>query len=99
MTNEEVNDDISNSLDGLQELVDKETPMKPVCQDEYDDYGTCPICNSSYIYDYEYSREHKRCPECGQTIEWPGQNDTIKELSDREEGKDERQETSKSNRD
>lgn len=55
----------------VKELIDKETPMKPVYQDEYDYVGNCPVCNSSHIYDYEYDREYKRCSDCGQTIEWP----------------------------
>ena len=58
------------NCDTLQELVDKETPMKPIIKNvcnEVDgdvDYGVCPNCE----YPLDYSFNH--CPYCGQALDW-----------------------------
>lgn len=56
----------------LQELVDKETPMKvlilkkqyEVETEMYRNYGECPKCNHSNLIG-QY-----RCDECGQKLDW-----------------------------
>lgn len=73
----------------LKELVDKETPMKPMLGEIWkDDYKTiydecgfiievicvCPNCEKYSIYDSEYSRKFKRCHDCGQSIDWSNEN-------------------------
>ena len=51
----------------LQELVDKETPMKPrfahLDKINMNIYG-CPNCKALA------SKTHPRCPNCGQKIDW-----------------------------
>ena len=57
-------------LDSLQELVDKETPMKPDgCEYEWRHgaYGwICPRC----LRDVISSTTPNYCPNCGQKIDW-----------------------------
>lgn len=54
----------------LQELVDKETPMK-VTEKWSDD---CPKCNKFMIDTCEYALHNipfiKYCPHCGQKLDW-----------------------------
>lgn len=62
-------------LDGLKELVEKATPMKPIYEaDGYDENGEliydtwiCPNCDKKYEVDYD---EYDHCPNCGQAIDW-----------------------------
>lgn len=46
----------------LQELVDKETPMKPCYGSDYPS-GDCPICGNNI-------GDNPRCRDCGQKIDW-----------------------------
>lgn len=62
------------AIDEIKELVGKEEPTKPTFEaDGYFDgeliYDTwiCPNCGERYELDYQ---EFKRCPECGQLIDW-----------------------------
>ena len=50
------------ALDNLQELVAKETPMKPL-EDNYLGEFMCK-CGSPIIKDQKY------CPNCGQKLNW-----------------------------
>ena len=70
----------------LQELVDKETPKKPVLSDNwkdkeqtdiYDENGfidpivsVCPNCKKYGIFDFEYGEKFDCCKHCGQAIDW-----------------------------
>lgn len=49
-------------IDTLQELVDKETPMKPL-EDNYLGEFMCE-CGSPI------TKDHKYCPYCGQKLNW-----------------------------
>lgn len=63
-----------------EELVDKETPMKPIAYKlpyevhdgevvtKYYDYK-CPKCNG-------FTRMNKYCPHCGQRLDWSGKDDS-----------------------
>ena len=52
----------------LQELVNKETPMKVT--DIHVDEFYCPKCHSEISHD-KYNSEHpKYCEECGQRLDW-----------------------------
>lgn len=74
------------SRDLLQELVDKETPMKAIIYDEKDEIVyKCPDCGSEVrsiqkwaLDDYPYhldSGEPNRCDYCGKRIDWSDDND------------------------
>lgn len=65
----------------LQELVDKETPKKPIekfISDGYDEQGTfknkiiqCPNCEFELYNEYEcIDYTFNYCPKCGQRIDW-----------------------------
>lgn len=64
-------------LQHYSELSEKEIAKVPYTEgDGYDENGNliydtwyCPNCNKSYELEYE---EYKRCPECGQLIDWAG---------------------------
>lgn len=58
--------EMSGDLQTLQELVDKETPMK-VCGDG-DDH-ICPKCNE-YFCICEVQNKINYCPNCGQKLDW-----------------------------
>lgn len=67
----------------LQELVDKETPMKPIANKlpyevhdgeivtKYYEYN-CPKCNVVLTkkWRHVYIRADKYCPNCGQKLDW-----------------------------
>lgn len=53
----------------LQELVDKETPMK-VTNIHVDEWY-CPNC----FQEIGTSSHYKRCPECGQKLDWSNENE------------------------
>ena len=66
----------------LQELVDKEKPMKPITTEyftkRYDAHNSyvfpiymCSICNESFSDD-----SPKYCPGCGQKLDWSDENAT-----------------------
>lgn len=67
-------EEMSNSMDLLQELVDKEIPKKPVdiefgpCSDLV---LSCPTCKHEVvtISTYYGRKYYPRCPFCGQKIE------------------------------
>ena len=55
----------------LQELVDKETPLRVIKLKCYrnEEYNACPKCNTNvYIDDHDYYLE--RCDVCGQKLDW-----------------------------
>ena len=60
--------DYRNDLKVVQELVDKETPVKPYNQHLIDfglgNCGSCEICNCLVNYQMEY------CPSCGKKLDW-----------------------------
>ncbi len=73
------------SVNLLQELVDKETPMKP----KYISLLTNPpkhkvVCSN--FHGPYLERVFKFCPSCGQKIDWGYENDleTVKELVNKE---------------
>ena len=58
-----------NEVETLQELVDKQTPMKPKkTNDGYESQEVCPNCETLAITSNGYPIP--RCYECGQRIEW-----------------------------
>lgn len=65
----------------LQELIDKETPKKPIekiISYDYDEQGTfknkiiqCPNCEFELYNEYEcIDYTFNYCPNCGQKIDW-----------------------------
>lgn len=71
-------EEMSNSMDLLKELVDKETPKKPI-DIELGPCGDlmlcCPTCEHGVvpIPTYHGNRYYPRCPFCGQKLE--GENE------------------------
>lgn len=67
-------EEMSNSMDLLKELVDKETPKKPV-DIEFCPCGDlmlcCPNCHNGVVPSptYHGNRYYSRCPFCGQLLE------------------------------
>ena len=61
---------LKHCLEGLQELVDKETPKKPTeaSASELDGYcdWICPTCGSTHLNDCPLNY----CSDCGQKIDW-----------------------------
>ncbi len=57
---------LDEELNLLEELVDKETPMK-VCGDGED--HMCPKCNE-YFCICEVQNKINYCPNCGQKLDW-----------------------------
>lgn len=72
---ERCNHKLDKDIKIIQELIDKETPMKPNYEgDGYDKDGNiiydtwiCPSCETRYEVDYD---EYKYCPNCGQKLDW-----------------------------
>lgn len=77
--------DIHKDIGLLQELVDKETPMKvnqadykiEDCDDADCDYFPvavylykCPNSKCKWHRKYELVKSNKRCPECNQLLDW-----------------------------
>ena len=77
-------------LKTLQELVDKETPMKVdkndymICENVDGDYDyfpmaihhySCPNKKCKLHERYELCFEETRCPECNQLLDWGGKKD------------------------
>jgi hypothetical protein len=77
-------DDILTDCDILQELIDKETPKKPIKKVlidpyDYDEQGVfknkifqCPNCKNTLVDEYEcidYSGQNY-CSNCGQRLDW-----------------------------
>lgn len=59
---------INEEKDFIKELVDKETPMKPI---DTIIVPLCPRCHKDTVKSTDYSlREYNRCTECGQKIDW-----------------------------
>ena len=56
-------------VDTLQELVDKETPMKPIRKGQLN-WGHCPCCDISLYFDNQ-----PRCQSCGQKLDWSDSNE------------------------
>lgn len=66
-------EEMSNSMDWLKELVDKETPKKPVVtqDDIFGDYHlVCPNCGQGAIVIATRTdgKLYPRCPFCGQRL-------------------------------
>lgn len=64
---------IKESYDTLEELVDRDTPMKPlidklVLWDEH----KCPVCEST-VWEVHVHKDENFCNNCGQRLDW-GQN-------------------------
>lgn len=63
----------SEDVETIQELVDKETPMKPINKYKIDfgigNCGDCLKCESLVNYQMTY------CSGCGQRIDWSEDND------------------------
>ena len=57
----------------IQELVDKETPMRPLKQYPIDwgigNYGWCDVCNHGVNY------QQNRCDNCGQKLDWSDEDE------------------------
>ena len=54
----------------LQELVDRDKPMKPH-QDGIEDWDrSCPNCRTDGIWSEEMMYKHNYCSNCGQAIDW-----------------------------
>lgn len=58
----------------LQELVDKETPKKPVIRGLSFAMHTCPICDKELIITNDetviYKTKTNYCDNCGQKLDW-----------------------------
>ena len=71
-------EEMSKSMDLLKELVDKETPKKPI-DIEFGPCGDlmlcCPNCHNGVVPSptYHGNRYYSRCPFCGQKLE--GENE------------------------
>ncbi|MGO5329681.1 hypothetical protein ACTQV6_04275 [Holdemanella porci] len=73
-------EEMSNSMDLLKELVDKETPKKPIdiviglCGDLM---LCCPTCKHGVVPSptYHGNRYYSRCPFCGQKLEGENEDD------------------------
>lgn len=62
------------ALQTLKELVDKVTPKKPY----RGEWGyRCTNCNSPKVYDYEYNNEFRCCSDCGQKLDWSGDDENV----------------------
>ena len=67
---------IQKNLTTLNELVKKETPIKPIVEDARNSgysYGysyICPKCNEVYV-----NVIHKYCNNCGQKLDWSDTNE------------------------
>ena len=72
--------EIYDSMDTLRELVDKETPKKPI-DIEFGPCGDlmlcCPTCKHGVvpIPTYHGNRYYPRCPFCGQKLEGENEDD------------------------
>lgn len=67
----------SRQIETLQEIVDKETPMKPsVHGDDIETvmYWKCSKCKSRHLIN-KYSQRDKYCSCCGQKLDWSDAND------------------------
>lgn len=73
-------EEMSNSMDLLKDLVDKETPKKPV-DIEFGPCGDlmlcCPNCHNGVVPrpTYHGNRYYSRCPFCGQKLEGENEDD------------------------
>ncbi|MCM1130117.1 MAG: hypothetical protein NC310_00440 [Roseburia sp.] len=63
-------------VETLQELVNKETPIKPI-ENHYEEKGqepyikyTCPRCEQLNNKRYSLCSLHRYCPICGQKLDW-----------------------------
>lgn len=67
-------DDSAKKL--LQELVDKETPMKPsaIGNNGRDDTIVCGSCSTTVFLE-DHNLYLNRCEECGQLIDWRIENE------------------------
>ena len=64
------NENLKESLNDLQELVDKEVPAKPIVfKGIFSEYEKCPNCKESDTIDTALYRLD-RCSNCGQIIDW-----------------------------
>lgn len=62
------------SIRSLQELVDKETPKKPVIRGLSVAIHTCPVCDKELIVTNDeiviYKTKTNYCDNCGQRLDW-----------------------------
>lgn len=66
-----------DAIDEIKELLDKETPMKPIVKTR------CGNCESNKILEYltddygdlDYILYYKYCGDCGQRVDWSENND------------------------
>lgn len=78
-------EEMSNSMDLLKELVDKETPKKPIdiefgiCSDLM---LCCPTCKHGVvpIPTYHGNKYYPRCPFCGQKLEGENEDDHMENV-------------------
>lgn len=77
-------DDWKKDISNLQELVDKEKPMKPYYEyhkKAQEDVWKCPKCNEiirKKYWNYDYEEDDGKsnyCPECGQKLDWSDSNE------------------------
>lgn len=62
--------DVEQHKDLIQELIDKETPMKPIKETNNEDYFiNCPKCGD-LVYVDDWNAYLHRCEWCGQKIDW-----------------------------
>ena len=72
--------EIFDSMDTLRELVEKETPKKPI-DIEFGPCGDlmlcCPNCHNGVVSSptYHGNRYYSRCPFCGQLLEWDDEDE------------------------
>ena len=52
----------------MKELVERDTPMKPIIDLE-EDSGYCPMCNK-IIWKHYIRRDKNFCNRCGQKLDW-----------------------------
>jgi acetyl-CoA carboxylase beta subunit len=64
-----------DNINILQELVDKETPMKPIYENDLvdenivvDTWAYCPNCKEEILYALWGNLNY--CPNCGQHLDW-----------------------------
>jgi len=61
--------DIKTNTDLIKELIDKQTPKKPLHQHELKQFGNCPVCMASVN-----QRINKGfCGACGKALTWSGE--------------------------
>jgi len=67
---------IKRSLDELEELQKRDTPLKveQSWEEEDNQVFDCPHCGETWFYSND-SDEWKFCPNCGQCLDWSGKDE------------------------